>query len=149
MKVLDGKLRLFDLDQIDSSCDGSHICDVGVKILRKAFSCDTGHRRRSQGAKRFYRESGGNHVIALPRQRKSRIQSPRLQFYSCSCLYGASRRCRQRNFYAGTRGCWSLLDKYVYSQPGHRWLKEGMSKDQLQEIQEFYRQRYGDQNEIK
>jgi len=39
-----------------------------------------------------------------------------------------------------------LLDKYVYSQPGHRWLKEGMSKDQLQKIQEFYRQRYGDQN---
>ena len=38
MKVLDGKLRLFDLDQIDSSCDGSHICDVGVKILRKESS---------------------------------------------------------------------------------------------------------------
>ena len=38
-----------------------------------------------------------------------------------------------------------LLDKYVYSQPGHRWLKEGMSKDQLQKIQDFYRQRYGDQ----
>ena len=34
-----------------------------------------------------------------------------------------------------------LIDKYVYSQPGHRWLKEGMSKDQLQQIQEFYRQR--------
>lgn len=38
-----------------------------------------------------------------------------------------------------------LLDKYVYSQPGHRWLKEGMSKEQLQKIQDFYRQRYGDQ----
>jgi len=36
--VLDGKLRLFDLDQIDPSCDGSHICDVGVKILRKESS---------------------------------------------------------------------------------------------------------------
>ncbi|GAA0525244.1 hypothetical protein FHS83_001912 [Rhizomicrobium palustre] len=39
-----------------------------------------------------------------------------------------------------------LMDKYVYSQPGHRWLKDGMSKEQLQKIQEFYRQRYGDQN---
>ena len=42
-----------------------------------------------------------------------------------------------------------LLDKYVYSQPGHRWLKEGMTKEQLQKIQEFYRQRYGEQNEPK
>lgn len=38
-----------------------------------------------------------------------------------------------------------ILDKYVYSQPGHRWLRDGMSKEQLQKIQEFYRQRYGDQ----
>lgn len=38
-----------------------------------------------------------------------------------------------------------LLDKYVYSQPGHRWLRDGMSKEQLQKIQEYYRQRYGDQ----
>src|SRR5574341_1042178 len=38
-----------------------------------------------------------------------------------------------------------LLDKYVFSQPGHKWLKEGMTKDQLQKIQEFYRQRYGEQ----
>jgi len=38
-----------------------------------------------------------------------------------------------------------LLDKYVFSQPGHRWLKEGMTKQQLQQIQEFYRQRYGEQ----
>ncbi len=38
-----------------------------------------------------------------------------------------------------------LLDKHVFSQPGHRWLKEGMSKEQLQKIQEFYRQRYGEQ----
>ena len=38
-----------------------------------------------------------------------------------------------------------LLDKYVYSQPGHKWVKEGMSKEQLQQIQEFYRQRYGTQ----
>jgi hypothetical protein len=38
-----------------------------------------------------------------------------------------------------------LLNKYVYSQPGHAWVKEGMSKEQLQKIQEFYRQRYGTQ----
>ena len=42
-----------------------------------------------------------------------------------------------------------LLEKYVYSQPAHRWLKEGMSKEQLQKIQDFYRQRYGEQNEQK
>jgi thymidylate kinase len=42
-----------------------------------------------------------------------------------------------------------LMDKYVYSQQAHRWLKEGMSKEQLQKIQEFYKQRYGDQNEPK
>jgi hydroxylamine dehydrogenase len=37
-----------------------------------------------------------------------------------------------------------LLEKYVYSHPGHRWIKEGMSKDQLQKMQEYYRQRYGE-----
>jgi hypothetical protein len=38
-----------------------------------------------------------------------------------------------------------LLNKYVYSQPGHKWVKEGMTKEQLQQTQEFYRQRYGTQ----
>lgn len=38
-----------------------------------------------------------------------------------------------------------LLEKYVFSQPGHRRLKEGMTKEQLQKIQEFYRERYGEQ----
>ena len=37
-----------------------------------------------------------------------------------------------------------LLDKHVFSQPGHKWLKEGMTKEQLQKIQEFYRERYGE-----
>lgn len=37
-----------------------------------------------------------------------------------------------------------LLEKHVYTQPGHRWLKEGMTKEQLQKIQEFYRERYGE-----
>ncbi|MFQ5848170.1 MAG: multiheme c-type cytochrome [Candidatus Methylomirabilales bacterium] len=38
-----------------------------------------------------------------------------------------------------------LLDKYVFSQPGHRWVKEGMSKEQLKKIQQFYRERYGEE----
>jgi hypothetical protein len=50
---------------------------------------------------------------------------------------------------AGEQLASELMEKYVYSQPGHRWLKEGMSKDQLQKIQDFYRQRYGDQGEKK
>jgi hydroxylamine dehydrogenase len=37
-----------------------------------------------------------------------------------------------------------LLDKHVFSQPGHKWLKEGMTKEQLQKIQQFYRERYGE-----
>ena len=50
---------------------------------------------------------------------------------------------------AGETMAKQLLDKYVFSQPGHRWLQEGMNKEQLQKIQEFYRQRYGEQNEQK
>ena len=46
---------------------------------------------------------------------------------------------------AGEPLAMELLEKYVYSQPAHRWLKEGMSKDQLQQIQDFYKQRYGEQ----
>jgi hydroxylamine dehydrogenase len=37
-----------------------------------------------------------------------------------------------------------LLDKHVFSHPGHKWLQEGMTKEQLQKIQEFYRERYGE-----
>jgi hypothetical protein len=39
----------------------------------------------------------------------------------------------------------SLLDQYVYSNPGHLWLRDGMSQDALAKIQDFYRQRYGQQ----
>ena len=46
---------------------------------------------------------------------------------------------------AGDAMAKQLLDKYVFSQPGHKWLQEGMTKEQLQKIQEFYRQRYGEQ----
>jgi hydroxylamine dehydrogenase len=37
-----------------------------------------------------------------------------------------------------------LLEKHVFSHPGHKWLKEGMTKEQLEQIQDFYRQRYGE-----
>jgi hypothetical protein len=46
---------------------------------------------------------------------------------------------------AGDQLYQQLMEKHVYSMPAHRWLKDGMSKEQLQKIQEFYRQRYGDQ----
>jgi hypothetical protein len=46
---------------------------------------------------------------------------------------------------AGAQLYTQLMDKYVYSDPRHRWLRDGMSKEQLQKIQDFYRQRYGDQ----
>ncbi|MCX6641544.1 MAG: cytochrome c3 family protein [bacterium] len=36
-----------------------------------------------------------------------------------------------------------LMDKYVYNQPGHLWYRDGMSKDALKKIQEFYKNRYG------
>jgi hypothetical protein len=41
----------------------------------------------------------------------------------------------------GARG--GLRDAKAHS------IKEGMNKEQLQKIQEFYRQRYGEQNEPK
>lgn len=36
-----------------------------------------------------------------------------------------------------------LLEKYVYTQPGHQWHRDGPSKEALERIQEFYRDRYG------
>jgi hydroxylamine dehydrogenase len=36
-----------------------------------------------------------------------------------------------------------LLDKYVYTHPGNLWYRDGMSKEALQDIQKFYRDRYG------
>jgi hypothetical protein len=37
-----------------------------------------------------------------------------------------------------------LLEKYVYSQPGHLWHRDGMSKEALEKIQKFYQDRYGE-----
>jgi hydroxylamine dehydrogenase len=36
-----------------------------------------------------------------------------------------------------------ILNEYVFKDPQHRWYKEGMSKEELQKLEEFYRQRYG------
>ncbi len=43
---------------------------------------------------------------------------------------------------AGDEEAERLLGKYVYSQPGHLWYKEGMSKESLKKIQEYYKERY-------
>lgn len=36
-----------------------------------------------------------------------------------------------------------LLNEYVFKDPMHRWYKEGMSKEQLDKLNQFYQQRYG------
>jgi hypothetical protein len=37
----------------------------------------------------------------------------------------------------------ALLEKYVFTQPGNRWYRDGMSKEALENIQKFYKDRYG------
>jgi hydroxylamine dehydrogenase len=36
-----------------------------------------------------------------------------------------------------------MLDELVFSNPQHRWYKEGMSKEELQKLEKFYQKRYG------
>ena len=36
-----------------------------------------------------------------------------------------------------------ILNEYVFKDQQHRWYKDGMSKEELQKLEEFYRQRYG------
>lgn len=36
-----------------------------------------------------------------------------------------------------------FLQKYVFDDPRHRWYKEGMSKDELKRLEQFYQKRYG------
>jgi len=36
-----------------------------------------------------------------------------------------------------------FLQKHVFDDPRHLWYKEGMSKDQLKKLQEYYKKRYG------
>lgn len=47
-------------------------------------------------------------------------------------------------FIAGEAMAKELLDKYVYSQPGHQWHRDGMSKEALENIRKFYKDRYGE-----
>jgi len=44
---------------------------------------------------------------------------------------------------AGKELARDLLNTYVYTHPGHEWHRDGMSKEALERIQEFYRDRYG------
>ncbi len=46
---------------------------------------------------------------------------------------------------AGEKMAKELLDKYVYSNPGHLWYRDGMSKGALKKIQKFYKDRYGEE----
>lgn len=43
---------------------------------------------------------------------------------------------------AGAEVANELLEEYVYNQQDHRWHRDGMSKEALEKIQEFYRKRY-------
>jgi hypothetical protein len=43
---------------------------------------------------------------------------------------------------AGEELAQKLLDEYVYPHPGHLWYRDGMSKEALEKIQEFYMDRY-------
>jgi len=54
------------------------------------------------------------------------------------------RRCHGKGFIkvAGKEVARELLEKYVYTIPGHKWHRDGMSKEQLQLIQKFYKDRY-------
>lgn len=36
-----------------------------------------------------------------------------------------------------------ILDKYIFKDERHKWYREGMSKEQLKELQKFYERRYG------
>jgi hypothetical protein len=45
---------------------------------------------------------------------------------------------------AGKEMATELLNKYVYTQPGHLWHRDGMSKEALENIQKFYKNRYGE-----
>ncbi len=36
-----------------------------------------------------------------------------------------------------------MLNEYVFKNPMHKWYKEGMSKEDLQKLEQFYQQRYG------
>ena len=43
---------------------------------------------------------------------------------------------------AGPELAEKILEKHVYSKDEHRWFKEGMTKEQLEQMQKFYKERY-------
>jgi len=43
---------------------------------------------------------------------------------------------------AGEELATQLLEQHVYSQEGHRWHRDGMSREALERIRQFYQQRY-------
>ena len=43
---------------------------------------------------------------------------------------------------AGEEVVKELLDQYVYTQEGHLWHRDGMSKEALEKIRAFYKERY-------
>jgi hydroxylamine dehydrogenase len=44
---------------------------------------------------------------------------------------------------AGKELAGKLLKKYLYTHTGHEWHRDGMSREALQKVQEFYKKRYG------
>ncbi|MBW2146824.1 MAG: cytochrome C552 [Deltaproteobacteria bacterium] len=44
---------------------------------------------------------------------------------------------------AGKELAQEILQKHVYSKPEHSWLKEGMTKEELKKIRQYYQKRYG------
>jgi hydroxylamine dehydrogenase len=43
----------------------------------------------------------------------------------------------------GKKAAAPFLQKHVFDDPRHRWYKEGMSKEELKKLQQFYKKRYG------
>ncbi len=43
---------------------------------------------------------------------------------------------------AGEALAQELLERHVYSQPGHQWHRDGMSREQLEKVRKFYEERY-------
>ncbi len=47
------------------------------------------------------------------------------------------------NIMGGKKQAEPLLTEYIFKDPRHKWYKEGMSKEELKKLEEFYQQRYG------
>jgi hypothetical protein len=56
--------------------------------------------------------------------------------------YFSGPTCSSCHMSAGEELAEELLNEYVYTVPGHEWHRDGMSKEQLIKIQQFYEKRY-------